>query len=222
MRSYIGAITTGIETERRSLARELHDDTIQALIALNQRIQLILMDSPETQKDVLGELHALVQQSMTNLRRMIRGLRPIYLEDLGLVASLEMLVREMEQSTNLPIAFSSRGLERRLDPQVEMSLYRMAQESLNNIIHHAKAKHAWVDLDFGEKELAVQIRDDGVGFNVPANPAEFPEKGHFGLLGLQERSELIHADLKIVSSPGKGTTVSIRLPINSSNDEEKN
>jgi len=218
LRSYIGAITAGIETERRSLARELHDDTIQALIALNQRIQLILMNSPETQKDVLGELHGLVQQSMTNLRRMIRGLRPIYLEDLGLIASLEMLVREMEQPGNLQINFSSRGLERRLDPQVEMSLYRMAQESLNNVVHHANAKHAWVDLDFGDKELTVQIRDDGVGFLVPTNPAEFPEKGHFGLLGLHERSELINADLEIVSSPGSGTTVSIRLPINSRKD----
>lgn len=215
LRSYIGAITTGIETERRSLARELHDDTIQGLIALNQRIQLILMNSPETQKDALSELHNLVQQSMTNLRRMIRGLRPIYLEDLGLVASLEMLVREMEQPAKLQIAFSSRGSERRLDPQIEMSLYRMVQESLNNVIHHARAQHAWVDLDYGEHEMTVQIRDDGAGFLVPENPAEFPEKGHFGLLGLQERAELINADLSISSIPGKGTTVTVRLPISS-------
>ncbi|MEN6300671.1 MAG: histidine kinase, partial [Anaerolineaceae bacterium] len=215
LRSYIGAITTGIETERRSLARELHDDTIQAMIALNQRIQLILMNSPETQKDALSELHNLVQQSMTNLRRMIRGLRPIYLEDLGLVASLEMLVREMEQPAKLQIAFSSRGSERRLDPQIEMSLYRMVQESLNNVIHHARAQHAWVDLDYGEHEMTVQIRDDGAGFLVPENPAEFPEKGHFGLLGLQERAELINADLSISSIPGKGTTVTVRLPISS-------
>lgn len=166
----------------------------------------------------MSELQTLVQQSMTNLRRMIRGLRPIYLEDLGLVASLEMLVGEMGQTVEIPIEFASSGQERRLDPQSEMSLYRMVQESLNNVIHHASAKHAWVELEFTDTDLSVQIRDDGKGFVVPINPAEFPEKGHFGLLGLQERSELIHAELEIVSMPGKGTTISIRLSNSTSPD----
>jgi len=213
LRSYIGAITAGVENERRNLARELHDDTIQALIALNQRIQLILMNSPGTHRKSLTELQTLVQQSMTNLRRMIRGLRPIYLEDLGLVASLEMLVREMEQTVEIPIEFVSSGLERRLDPESEMSLYRMVQESLNNVIHHASAKHAWVELEFTDTDLSVQIRDDGKGFIVPINPAEFPEKGHFGLLGLHERAEIIEADFKIRSSPGNGTNVIIKVKI---------
>jgi signal transduction histidine kinase len=221
LRSYIGAITAGVENERRSLARELHDDTIQTLIALNQRIQMVLIDSQEKQKVSLSELQSLVQQAMINLRRMIGGLRPIYLEDLGLVASLEMLVREMGQSANIPVSFTSHGSERRLVSQSEMSLYRMVQESLNNVIHHASAKHAWVDLEFTGTELAIQIRDDGKGFVVPSNPAEFPERGHFGLLGLQERSELINADLAIVSKPGKGTTISIRLANSASQDQHK-
>ena len=220
LHSYIGAITAGVENERRSLARELHDDTIQALIALNQRIQMILIDSQEKQNGSLSELQTLVQQSMINLRRMIRGLRPIYLEDLGLAASLEMLVREMEQSANIPITFVSRGSERRLAPQSEMSLYRMVQESLNNVIRHASAKHASVELEFADTELSVQVRDDGKGFVVPTNPAEFPEKGHFGLLGLQERAELINAELDILSKPGKGTTISIRLS-NSANQKHR-
>jgi signal transduction histidine kinase len=219
LRSYIGAITAGIENERRSLARELHDDTIQALIALNQRIQLILMHAPETQTGPLVELQSLVQQSMTNLRRMIRGLRPIYLEDLGLVTSLEMLVREMEQAGGLPIPFVSSGPQRRLPAQSEMSLYRMVQESLNNVIQHASAKHAWVELKFTETDCSILIRDDGQGFIVPANPAEFPRQGHFGLLGLQERSELIDADLSIHSIPGQGTSILIRYPFSPNQDE---
>ncbi|KAF0112006.1 MAG: Multi-sensor signal transduction histidine kinase [Chloroflexi bacterium] len=220
LRSYIGAITAGIENERRSLARELHDDTTQSLIALNQRIQMVLINSPETQKNSLSELQIMVQQSMTNLRRMIRGLRPIYLEDLGLVASLEMLVGEMEQSANIPTTFTSMGQERRLDPQSEMSLYRMVQESLNNVIHHSSAKHAWVDMEFTGTDLTVKIRDDGKGFVVPTNPAEFPEKGHFGLLGLQERADLINADLNIASNPGKGTNISIRLSYSANQNHE--
>ena len=212
LHSYIGDITAGIENERRSLARELHDDTIQAMIAINQRIQMILMNSPEIQKGSLNELQALVQQSMTNLRRMIRGLRPIYLEDLGLVASLDMLVGEMGQTATFPITFVSTGQEHRLDARIELSLYRMVQESLNNVIHHANAQHAWVEMDFSEKGLDIQIRDDGIGFVVPINPSEFPKSGHFGLLGLKERAELIHAELNITSSPGNGTTLLIRLP----------
>jgi signal transduction histidine kinase len=179
---------------------------------------MISMNSPETQKGSLSELQVLVQQSMTNLRRMIRGLRPIYLEDLGLVASLEMLVREMGQTVEIPITFVSSGQERRLDPQSEMSLYRMVQESLNNVIHHANAKHAWMELEFTDTELSIQIRDDGNGFVVPTNPAEFPEKGHFGLLGLQERSELINAELDIISRLGEGTTISIRISNSASQD----
>ncbi len=210
LHNYIGAITAGVESERKSLARELHDDTIQALIALNQRIQLAVLNTPKTQSGEMSELQTLVQQTMTNLRRMIRGLRPIYLEDLGLVASLEMLVREMEQSSNLPIAFNSKGQEKRLDAKSEMSIYRMVQESLNNVIHHANAAHAWVELDFRENRLIVMIRDDGKGFVVSGNPVEFPEKGHFGLLGLSERAELIDAELEINSILGKGTTILIK------------
>jgi len=211
LRSYIGAITAGVENERRSLARELHDDTIQALIALNQRLQLISINSPEAQQGSLSELQTLVQQAMTNLRRMIRGLRPIYLEDLGVVASLEMLVQEMGQTANIPIAYKVRGQERGMDAQKAMSVYRIVQESLNNVIRHAEAKHAWVELDFTDSEVFVQIRDDGKGFVVPANPAEFPEKGHFGLLGLQERAEIINAELKILSTPGQGTIITLQV-----------
>jgi signal transduction histidine kinase len=210
LHNYIGAITAGVESERKSLARELHDDTIQALIALNQRIQLALLNAPKTKNGAMTELQALVQQTMANLRRMIRGLRPIYLEDLGLVASLEMLVREMEQSSNLPIAFTANGQEQRLDPKSEMSIYRMVQESLNNVIKHAHASKAWVELDFVENRLFVKIRDNGKGFEVPSNPAEFPQKGHYGLLGLSERADLLHAELEIHSKLGEGTTVLLR------------
>ena len=92
-----------------------------------------------------------------------------------------------------------------------MMIYRMVQESLNNVIHHAEAKHSWVELQFSDTKLWVQIRDDGKGFVVPTNPAQFPEKGHFGLLGLHERAELINAKMDILSHPGKGTTISIKV-----------
>jgi signal transduction histidine kinase len=213
LHSYIGAITAGIENERRSLARELHDDTIQALIALNQRIQLAAMRASDSEKTLLAELQNLVQQTVTDLRRMIRGLRPIYLEDLGLVASLEMLARDMAQLADIPISFQMLGSEQRLSAQVEMSLYRMVQEALNNVVRHSQATRAWVELTFREAELTVAVRDDGKGFLVPGDPSEFPEKGHFGLLGMQERAEIISAQLTISSAPDAGTTIFIRVPV---------
>ncbi|MCE1255132.1 MAG: ATP-binding protein, partial [Anaerolineae bacterium] len=149
---------------------------------------------------------------MNNLRRVIRGLRPIYLEDLGLVTSLKMLVREMEQNDGNPlISFTTMGLERRFSPQVEMSLYRMVQESLNNIIHHAQALKAQVEVNFNDNALVIFIQDDGKGFDVSIQPSELAEKGHFGLLGLHERAQLIGADIKIDSFPEKGTSVFIKV-----------
>jgi signal transduction histidine kinase len=214
LHSYIGAITQGQEAERLRLARELHDDTIQSMIALKQRVQLARMprkkDSPLPELD---ELESLIEQTIDNLRRTTRALRPIYLEDLGLMAALEMLVRETGQTSGLQVDFSSSGTERRLPAEVELALYRMAQEALNNTVHHAQARQASVRMEFNPQAAILEISDDGKGFEVPKTPAGFTAQGHFGLLGLYERAELIGARLEIVSSPGKGAHLKIYLPI---------
>jgi two-component system sensor histidine kinase UhpB len=215
LHSYIGAITAAQEEERRRLARELHDDTIQALIALKQRVQLTQLAAPRTAPEsaALEEIATLTEQTIENLRRLTRALRPIYLEDLGLVTALEMLARETEQGTNIPIEFHRQGTEERLDTAVELALYRMAQEALSNIARHAQASHASLNITFTPQSVTMQITDDGKGFDVPRNPAEFAPNGHYGLLGLFERAELIGATLKIQSTPGQGTHLNLTLPI---------
>jgi signal transduction histidine kinase len=213
LRSYIGAITAGQEEERRRLARELHDDTLQSLIALNQRIQLAqlaLADSPAANS--LAEIQTLMEQTMSDLRRFTRALRPIYLEDLGLVAALKMLTREVSQADNLRVEFHRMGSERRLAPEVELALYRMAQESLSNVARHAQASQASLNIAFKPEVVTMTISDNGRGFQVPASPAELAPGGHFGLLGLHERAELIGAHLDIQSSPGQGARVTVQLP----------
>jgi two-component system, NarL family, sensor histidine kinase UhpB len=140
-------------------------------------------------------------------------LRPIYLEDLGLVTALEMLARETGQATNTSVEFQRQGTERRLPPSVELALYRMAQEALNNVARHAQATHAHLSIAFTPQDVTLQVSDDGKGFEVPKSPAEFAPGGHFGLLGLHERAELIGADLDIRSSPVQGTWIKIRLPV---------
>ncbi len=214
LHSYIGAITAGVENERRSLARELHDDTLQALIALNQRLQLAALNLENAQDQAsLEEVEKLVQETMVNLRRMVRGLRPIYLEDLGLVTSLEMLANEIQQANPLTVEMQVSGAEYRLAPDVEMALYRIAQEALSNVVRHAEARHAWMDLEYEERQVRLAVRDDGRGFTPPATPSEYARKGHYGLLGLYERAELIGAHLAILSQTGKGTKIDVRLDL---------
>ena len=218
---YIGAITAAQEDERHRLARELHDDTLQALIALQQRVQLAQLElQSSTEQDMPGstklqEIASLTGQTIENLRRLTRALRPIYLEDLGLVPALEMLARETGQVMSMTVEFHQHGIEKRLDPTIELALYRMAQELLSNIARHAQANHATLNISFMDASVTLQVEDDGVGFNIPENPSEYGPNGHYGLLGLYERAELIGAALQIRSSPGKGTTMSITLPVKS-------
>lgn len=212
LRDYIGAITTAQEEERLRLARELHDDTIQSVIALKQRVQLAQATvKDQTSKRTLGELETLAEQTIENLRRMTRALRPIYLEDLGLVTALEMLARETSQNHSLVVNFKKSGGEQRLSHDVELALYRIAQEALSNVVRHSQAQQADLHISFGEKETRLDVSDNGIGFNMPKSPTDFAPSGHFGLLGIRERADLIGARLEVESNPRNGTRLTIRL-----------
>ena len=161
----------------------------------------------------LNTLAALVEQTIEDLRRTTRALRPIYLEDLGLVTALEMLAQEAEESSGIKIAFSNHGNERRLPSSIELALYRMAQEALSNVARHSRASQAALNVQFEPNNLQLEIKDNGNGFQVPESPVELAPQGHFGLLGLYERAELIGANLVINSKVGEGTRLVIGLPI---------
>jgi signal transduction histidine kinase len=212
LRGYLSAVTTGQEEERRRLARELHDDTIQSLIALNQRVQLaqLTAESSKSQSQ-LAEMQQMAAQTITDLRRLIHALRPIYLEDLGLVPALDMLTKETSLTLQIPIDFFTTGKQRRLSSIEELALYRMGQEAISNIIRHAQAERVTITLDFSEQSTCLKIEDNGCGFSVPESPAEMAMTGHFGLLGIQERAELIGAKMTIASTPNNGTHLAISL-----------
>ena len=212
LHDYIGAITSAQEEERMRLARELHDDTIQAIIALKQRVQLAQKSIKEQNgRESLKELETLAEHTIENLRRLTRALRPIYLEDLGLVTAMEMLAREISQSNPLIVEFQKTGNERRLSREVELSLYRIAQEALTNAVKHSKATHADLSIRYSDSEITLAITDNGNGFVAPASPTEFALNGHFGLLGIHERADLIGARLEIESALGQGTRIEVRL-----------
>ena len=214
---YIGAITDGIENERRNLARELHDDTLQSLIALQQHIQMASMqinNDDEISGLQIKDLRSLLQKSITNLRRLVRGLRPAYLDDLGLVSALEMLVNETNMVLPHPIKLEINGEETRLNSDVELAFYRIAQESLSNVVRHSQASEVIVKLRYEKNLISLEIQDNGIGFDFPDRTESFAASSHFGLIGMKERAELVKANLTIRTFPQKGTAVQLFYPLN--------
>jgi two-component system sensor histidine kinase UhpB len=216
VRRYAGAVTRSQEDERRRVARELHDDTIQALIALDQRTQLAQMAVRGNTADAaehLAELRRLTQSMLKSVRRVIAALRPIYLEDLGLPAALQMLAQDAGSAAGVQVDIISSGESRRLSPEQEIAVYRIAQEALSNVVRHAQARSASVETRYEPGRFTLVVRDDGVGFAVPAPPADLDTTLHYGLMGMQERAELVGARLTLVSSPGGGTRLTLEVPL---------
>ena len=212
MQNYITAMTRGQEDERMRLARELHDDTIQSLIALQQRIEMVekaLAKDPPSAMGRIKELRELVGTCLESVRRFVRDLRPTYLSELGLIPALEMLARESHAS------FEVVGEEKRLDAERELALYRIVQESLRNIAKHAQAKNVSVTVSFDAHEVTATIEDDGVGFTAPDAPTAYARAGHFGLMGMQERAQLFGGNVYVKSERGNGTQVVAYVPLGS-------
>jgi signal transduction histidine kinase len=211
--SYIGAMLQGQEDERKRLARELHDDTLQSLIALDQQRQMVqrtIQRDPAKALGHLDQLRVLLDQMSSNLRRLLRDMRPSYIEDLGLTPALEMLSTQTTETSHVPVSFTSQGRPRRLLPDQELSLYRIAQEGISNALRYANATRIEVNLQF-EPEIVLKICDNGRGFTIPERPGTFAQAGHYGLMGMVERSEQIGAQFEIDSVPGRGTKIAVRL-----------
>ncbi len=212
LRDYLGALTAGQEEERRRLARELHDETLQSLIALNQRIQLAQQTAADPATIAqLAEMERMAAATMAELRRLTRDLRPSYLDDLGLAPALSLLARDATEMLGVPVRFEPTGEARRLSPEAELAFYRVAQEGLRNVGRHAQASVATVALTFDALATTLTISDDGVGFDAAQRPAELAAGGHFGLLGAAERAEAVGARLTIDSAPGRGTRLACVL-----------
>lgn len=217
LQSYIGAITQGQEEERRRLARDLHDATVQDLIALNQGVEMVereMTRDPQRATTRLQDLRPQITAIIDSLRRQIHALRPLYLEDLGFVPALELLVREVGQRNHLANDFVVTGnVEAQPALPVQISAFRIAQEALQNVVKHARASRIILALDIGASDLTLRISDNGIGFRVPDRPTYLAQDGHFGLLGMKERALLHGGTIHIHSDAGKGTSVLVRLPL---------
>ncbi len=215
MQDYLIAITRAQEEERARLARDLHDDTIQALIALKQRAQMArksLGRDPERAGQRLDELNELIDHELTSLRRLISDLRPIYLEELGFIPALDMLTQQVEARHDLRVELKLVGEAARLTPDLELAAFRIVQQALSNTAAHAQARRVLLVVAFASDSLTLTIHDDGQGFTPPDQPSDLARQGHFGLMGMHERATLYGGRLTIESGPGQGTTIAVWLP----------
>jgi signal transduction histidine kinase len=160
----------------------------------------------------LEQLQHTGQQMVQELRRLIGALRPVYLEDLGFLAALEMLVRQVAERTDVQVRLEHGQTTCSLAPQVELAAYRIVQEALNNAIQHASAQQITVGVHCTTQALLLSVVDDGIGFVFPAQPDLLTASGHFGLIGMRERATQLGGMLDVRTEPGQGTRISVRLP----------
>ncbi len=219
LRDYASLITRVQEEERRRLARELHDDTAQALIALSlglNGLERAIGKQGLPEKDVqwLSNLQNLADTTLEGVRRACRDLRPSVLDDLGLRAALEWL-GDCSAARGVPCSFICTGSPRPTLPEAEIAIFRIVQEALSNIWRHAHATQAAIELYYCFDLVQVTIRDNGQGFSFKQQPlaSDHNSQSSLGLLGIRERAALIGAKLSITSSPGNGCTIILSLPL---------
>lgn len=208
-------LITAQEAERKRIARDLHDQLAQALSAMTMGMEAAETAVPpelDGLRGRLGRSRALATRALEQTHEMILDLRPIVLDDLGLLAALRSYAEEHLQARGTRVELTVCGAARRLSPELEITLFRIVQEAINNIAHHANARHVELTLDFQNSRVQVIVQDDGRGFD----PATVFDGSHsrqgFGVLGMQERATLAEGSLQIDSQPGRGTRVVVTIP----------
>ncbi|HEX6291570.1 MAG TPA: ATP-binding protein [Herpetosiphonaceae bacterium] len=202
------------EAERSHMARELHDEVIQELIALNYHLAELRSIMPQEHSQYLAPLQEHVRQIVGDVRRLCADLRPPALDSLGLVAAIRFRIRAVQQHAPFSIRLLVQGDEAQpLPDEVALCLFRVVQEALSNVQKHAVASHVEICLALGEEAVWLSIADDGRGFRVPGHLERLLDEQHFGLIGLRERLELVQGTLEVMSAPGQGTTVRVWVPL---------
>jgi len=211
LRSYANQVTQAQEEERLRIARELHDETAQEMVRMVRKLERLRDTAAASQAQPIDEILDLTRNTLEAVRRYSRDLRPPVLDDLGVVAAIEMVVEDMESSLPGGAKFRVLGRPRRLGPTVELALFRIVQEALRNVEKHADATSATIQLDFGEDDVRVSVTDDGRGFSPPKEVSDLARGGKLGLVGMKERAELVGGRFELRSSAGKGTQIVVEV-----------
>jgi signal transduction histidine kinase len=216
-------IVAAQESERQRIARELHDETGQALTAIGLGLRGVsssMQKDGNRNRENLRQLEQLVEHSLMELQRLIADLRPSHLDDLGLGAALRWYGGEIEKRLPLEVDVVVREEKIELSSEVKTTLFRIAQEALTNVIKHSAANRAQVNLDFQENGVRLEVTDDGVGFD--RSRMQSSTRPSWGLIGMQERASLLGGTFDINSYPGTGTRVSVYIPYGNPTKEIEN
>jgi signal transduction histidine kinase len=208
-RDSLRRVVQGQELERQRLARELHDETGQALTSILLGLKTVEEASKDnTARSAVANVRKLVVETLQDVRRLAVELRPKALDDFGLVAALERLVQTFAEATGINVHLEAQLGTQRLPEEVETTLYRIAQEALTNIVKHAQAGNVSILLVRRDTAVAIVIEDDGRGFE----PAQL-RRDALGLVGMRERVALLEGKLTVESSPETGTTLAVEVPL---------
>jgi signal transduction histidine kinase len=215
LQTYVRLVVGAQEDERARISRELHDETAQELVVLCRELDALIASGSDLSAGASARLQGLrvrARQTLEDLRRFGRDLRPALLDDLGLAAALEWLVDDMGKRTMIEATLEIRGSFGRLPPEVEVALFRITQEALRNVERHALASRVTVAVDFDPHLVQIAIQDNGTGFQRISSD-RLARLDHLGLLGMEERARLVGAEMSISSEPGTGTQVTVRVGV---------
>jgi len=211
LREMAARVTAAAEEERRRLAGELHDGIAQSLAALNLRIRLARTAAdPQVRELALDEISGGISDAILELRRMARGLRPPALEMLGLAAAMSSHARSVGEAAGIAADIDADAVSGLMPPDAELSLYRIFQESLSNVVRHSGASHVDIRLKRRGDTIALSVQDDGRGFDMKR---ALGDPSGLGLFGMQERAAFMGGTVEVRSDRGRGTTVLVSVPV---------
>lgn len=205
------------EDERRRIASEIHDGTAQSLVAMLTKIQMsmdLIKSNPEKAKLNLEEVKKVITDNVKEIRQIIFDLRPTSLDDLGIISAVQVYVNRFKEEKKMDINFKSNVNHINITPAISVSVFRIIQESLNNIGRHSKADKVDINIKFEEGILKLDITDNGKGFDLEMAREKMITGASFGIAGMQERVSMLNGAFDIQSKPNKGTKISITIPYN--------
>ena len=205
-----------LEEEQRRIALTLHDDTGQALSMLIINLERLESQLPPDEDQLIEKViksRKLAQDSLASLRKIVYGLRPSILDDLGLIPAIRWYARTNLEEAGIRVELHTDEDMSPISSHLISTIFRIAQEAINNIVRHSKATEVDISLHQQGAEIFLEVSDDGQGFDMANVRDEALQLQHLGLLGIQERAELVGGDLKICSKPGTGTKVHVSVPL---------